>query len=683
MAGCMKLAIFALVSCASSTSLDPIGQVLTMMADLEAKVVQEGEAEEKAYTEYARWCEDSTRDTRFSIKEATTAKEKSEATIAKMTADIETASASIAELAEAVAASEAELKKATEQRAKEAEEFAKVEAEMELGVTELEVAIKDISKTMGSSALLQEGAASKAAQKVIQSLSVVLDAASFDTYDRQKLLAMVQSQQGDEDDDADAPSAAAYESHSGGTMEILEDMKDKAETELADARKDESTAKHNFDMLKQSLRDGIMADNHEKEQAAETKTESEQTKATAEGELAEAEKNLAHANSVLETTSSECMTSAQDHEVSQKGRAEELAAIKKATEIIKESTGAAASFLQLKSGSKLSSRADLAKLEVVTAVKKLAKKEHSAALTQLASRISAAIRLGEKGGADVFEKVKTLITTMIAKLEKEAAEEADAKAYCDEETAKSDEKKEELTTDVDKLKAKIDQASTKSTSLKQKVVDLEKDLAELAKLQMEMDKTRADENAVYMSESADLEKGVKGIGAALTVLRDYYGSASLLQQPSPPVSHSASGDAGGSIISMLEVAESDFTKNLAQVNMEEEDAQADYDKTTQENKTTKTMKEQDAKYAAAEAKNLDKTVAELSSDLSGEQTELGAVLDYRAKLDEKCVKKPETYEERKERREAEIKGLKEAMTILEEEAAFLQRPRRFRHVMAH
>merc|ERR1719235_2650249 len=342
------------------------------------------------------------------------------------------------------------------------------------------------------------------------------------------------------------------------------------------------------------------------------------------------------------------MTVAQDHEISLKGRAEELAALKKATEIVKEATGGAVSqsysFLQITSGSKLSTRADLAKLEVVTAVKKLAKTQHSAALAQLASRISAAIRLGASGGDDVFAKVKSLITDMIAKLQKEAAEEADLKAYCDEETAKSDEKKTELTDDTDKLKAKIDQDTAKSAALKSEVAALQKDLAELAGLQSEMDKMRADENAAYLVVKADLEKGVAGVGAALQVLREYYGSASLVQQPSPPSTHSASGDAGGSIISMLEVAESDFSKNLAQANMEEEDAQATYDKQTQENK----------------------------------QTKLDAVLEFRAKLDEKCVKKPETYEERKARREAEIKGLKDALEILETEAAFLQRPRHLR-----
>merc|ERR1719160_2131624 len=423
-------------------------------------------------------------------------------------------------------------------------------------------------------------------------------------------------------------------------------------------------------------------DNHEKDEATETKAESEQSKASAESDLAGATKDLAHLNEVLETTSNECMTVAQDHEISLKGRAEELAALKKATEIVKEATSGAVSqsysFLQIKSGSKLSTRADLAKLEVVTAVKKLAKTQHSAALAQLASRISAAVRLGASSGDDVFAKVKSLITDMIAKLQKEAAEEADLKEYCDEETAKSDEKKGELTDDTDKLKAKIDQATATSANLKSEVAALQKDLAELAALQSEMDKMRADENASYLEVKADLEKGVAGVGAALQVLREYYGSASLVQQPSPPSTHSASGDAGGSIISMLEVAESDFSKNLAQANMEEEDAQSTYDKQTEENKMTKTMKDQDVKYKTAEAKSLDKTVSELSSDLGEKQTELDAVLEFRAKLDEKCIKKPETYEERKARREAEIKGLKDALEILETEAAFLQRPRHLR-----
>ena len=73
------------------------------------------------------------------------------------------------------------------------------------------------------------------------------------------------------------------------------------------------------------------------------------------------------------------------------------------------------------------------------------------------------------------------------------------------------------------------------------------------------------------------------------------------------------------------------------------------------------------KYKSAESKSLDKAIAEMSSDRESASTELAAVLEYFEKLKERCFAKPETFEERVRRREAEIAGLKEALRILEEE----------------
>merc|ERR1719265_2699803 len=97
---------------------------------------------------------------------------------------------------------------------------------------------------------------------------------------------------------------------------------------------------------------------------------------------------------------------------------------------------------------------------------------------------------------------------------------------------------------------------------------------------------------------------------------------------------------------------------------------------TQENKITKATKDQDVKYKSGEAAGLDKAVAELTSDRDTASTELNAVLEYLEKLNDRCIAKPETYEERKRRREAEIAGLKQALAILEGEAAFMQRGHR-------
>merc|ERR1719316_974958 len=97
----------------------------------------------------------------------------------------------------------------------------------------------------------------------------------------------------------------------------------------------------------------------------------------------------------------------------------------------------------------------------------------------------------------------------------------------------------------------------------------------------------------------------------------------------------------------------------------------------------KTTKEQDVKYKTKTAKSLDKTVAETTSDKEGLQTELDAVLDYWEKIKEQCIAKAEPYEERKKRREAEIAGLKEALAILEGEAALIQTTHRHIRFRGH
>jgi len=266
---------------------------------------------------------------------------------------------------------------------------------------------------------------------------------------------------------------------------------------------------------------------------------------------------------------------------------------------------------------------------------------------------------------------------MIAKLEAEAKAEATEKAYCDEEMAKTEAKKAELDSTMETLTTKIDRAASKSAGLKEDVKELQGELAALAKETAEMDQMRNEQNADYRKAKADLELGLSGVQKALGVLRDYYAGAaaaslvqddskfgSLMQQPAMPEKHAKSSGAGSSIISILEVCESDFSNNLAKEESQEADAQAQYDKTTQANKISKATKEQDVKYKTQEFKGLDKEISELSSDKSTTATELAAVNEYYGKIKDRCIAKPETYEERTKRRQAEIDGLNAAKEYL-------------------
>merc|ERR1712183_483335 len=165
-----------------------------------------------------------------------------------------------------------------------------------------------------------------------------------------------------------------------------------------------------------------------------------------------------------------------------------------------------------------------------------------------------------------------------------------------------------------------------------------------------------------------MEKGLNGVKMALKVLNDYYAKADK--------AHSSSDGASSGIIGLLEVCESDFSKGLAEMKASEEASISAYEQESKENEIEKVTKEQDVKYKTKEAAGLDKSVAELSSDREGVQTELAAVNEYLAKIEEECIAKAETYEERSARRQAEINGLKEALQILEEETALVQTSRR-------
>jgi len=676
----MKTATVLLVFCAVASTChatSPLSKVLDLMAELTAKITKEGEAEAKAYKEYFDWCDDMARNAGFEIKTAEAKKEKLEAQIGELASSITTSTTKIDELVASIAADDTELKDATTVREKEAADFAKNEAELMDAIDTLERAVSIISKEMAKNpaALAQIDTSSTA--RLVQTLGAVIDAAGFIGIDKQKLVALVQSQNSD-DQEPGAPEAAVYKSHSSGIVDVLEDMKEKAESSLSDLRKEETNSKHNFGMLKQSLEDQMSFDTKDMEDEKAAKAEAAEGKATAEGDLGETVKLLKNTKDELATASSTCMQVAADHEATVKSRNEELKAIATATKILKESTaGAASQTYSMLQVARLQNRADLAGMEVIQLVKQLAREHHSSALAQLASRMTAAIRFGAAGGEDPFAKVKGLIESMISKLEEEAIAEATEKAYCDEEMAKTEAKRSELMDDVSKVSAKLDQATSKTATLTAEIKQLEAELAELAKQQAEMNKIRQEENAAFVQAKADLTTGLTGVRQALTVLRDYYASdAALVQQPAMPELHSKASGASTSIIGILEVVESDFATGLAKEETQEDDAQAMYDDITQKNKVTKTLKDQDVKYKTAEVKSLAKAIADMSADKETLSTELAAVNEYYAKLKDRCIAKPETYEERKARREAEINGLKEALRVLESETAFVQRSKR-------
>jgi hypothetical protein len=593
------------------------------------------------------------------------------ATIDEETATIAALETKIEELSNDIKTDESDLDAATKIREKENADFQAEEKELVEVLSMLERATSILSKEMAksSASMLQM----KSATSLADALSVMVQASVLSSADASRLTALVQTQNDDSDEAAGAPAAAVYEGHSDGIIGTLEGLTEKAEGQLDKARKTETSNLQNFQMLKQSLTDAIEFAEKDMDKAKKGLAESQEKKATAEGDLDVTSKDLAEDVKTKSTLHQDCMTAAEEFELATKSRGEELTALATAKKVIKEATGGAAgqtysfsqfSFLQVQRA-KVASGADLAKFEAVRFVRDLARKSKAPALAQLASRMSSAMKLGAAAGEDPFAKVKGLITDMIATLEAEAEEDASQKAYCDKEMSEATAKKDDLTAESSKLSTKIDQDKAASAKLKEEVATLQKELADMASAKAEADKLRTEEKAAYDTNSAEMKQGIEGVKMALKVLKEYYAKADK--------SHSSADGAASGIIGLLEVCESDFTKGLTEMTATEETAAAEYEAYVKEDEINTVKKQQDVKYKTQEAANLDKSVSDLSGDLGTVTDELSAVVKGLDKLKEMCVAKAEPYAERKARRESEIAGLKEALQILEGEAALIQK----------
>jgi len=644
----------------------PIAKIIQMISDLQAKILAEGTESQRVYEEFAEFCEHRSKDLQYEIKTGKDEKAELEATIAKEDAKAGALDEKIDELAGSIATDEGDLKKATEIREKEFADFSAEEKELMEVIDMIKRAIGILEREMAKSgaAMVQL----KNSGNVVQALTVLVRASAIGEKDAAKLTALIQnSRQADEDADTGAPAAATYEGHSSGIIETLENLLEEAEGQLSEARKKETSSKNNYEMLKQSLEDDIANANKDLDGAKKSLAASGEAKATAQGDLTVTSKALAADTATLEDLHKDCLTKAQDFEAETKSRTEELKALAEAKKILKETTaGAEAQTYGLNQESffQVTSKAGLAQFEAVRLVRDLARKDNSRALAQLASRLEMTVRTSNAQGADPFAKVKGLISDMIASLEEAADADATEKAFCDKELAETRAKKADKTAEIEKLTTKIDQMSTRSAKLKEEVAALQKALADLMSAQAAMDKLREEESEAFKKNKAELEQGLEGVKLALKVLSDYYDS---------DAAHNAAEGAGSSIIGLLEVAESDLEKELAEVIATEEMAAADYEKETKENAIDKATKEQDVKYKAKEADELDAAVAEATADKTGVQAELDPVLKYLATLEDRCIAKAETYEEKKAKREAEIAGLKEALSILDGQSVFLQR----------
>jgi hypothetical protein len=649
MGKCAVCVLVLLFGMALSEQVSPVQKVIELLDELKAKVKADFDAEAASMEEFNSWCDSELSEKGYAIKTAAREIGDHKAAIESATATISAKEAEIGELGTAISTKEKELADAGADNAGAEKVFKAAEGELVGTIDELAGGIVQVKR--GASFVQVK----KNLKPVAEVLGRIIEASGVQGAKKRALGAFLQSHEND-DLALHAPqgNTEAYGAHSDGIVGTLEDMKAKAEDQLSTARKGAMESRHNYDMTKMSLEQEIKNLKDQLGSATATKAATGEALGKSNGDLAGVEKSKAADEEYVSATTNQCEERKSEWAVRVKDADAETAAIEKAKQILTD--GVTAALIQTAASTRATDAEDDRRDRLVASLQKMSHKFNSFALAQLSSLAK----------ADPFAKIKGMISDMIEKLLNEANEEATHKAFCDEELGKSRKSQADKTMKLDKTSARIDSARSGIAELGEAVKGLEGEIAEMDAAQAEASKIRTAENGEYLKSSSDFKKSAEAVAAAIQVLKSYYEGAFIqLASKTTLKSKVKKSDIGGTIISILEMAESDFTTMLAEADTDEESAASAYTKMVNENKVTKASKEAEIKGKQSESRSLSTNLVNYNEDKAAVGAELDAVLTYLDKLKPQCETKVMSYEEKVARREAEIDGLKEALGILE------------------
>jgi hypothetical protein len=637
---------------ALAAEVSPVQKVIQLLDELKGKVAADLEADSKLMDEYSAWCDEEANAKEDAITSSKRTISDLSATIADAKATILTLTSSIDGLSMKVSAEETELANAKSIRDEEHAVYLASEKELSETVDSLERASTVVKNNLG----LMQGRVATAVQAMAAGLHKVIEASWVNDHERSVVQSLLQASDGDEQ------TPVAYTSSSGGIVDTLTDMRDKAEESLSSTRKEEMDAAHSYALLQQGLEDSIAVAKKQLTEDTLMRSTTEEELHGAGAELAETEKVLSTDTAYLAELKQSCESKAVQWSARKKSAAEEMAAIEQAKSTLSEGVP---TFLQ--TGARVKASADgedAVRDRAAKLLRGLARKEQNYALAQLAIRVR----------SDPFGKIRGLIEEMISKLVKEAAEEADQKQFCDEETSESKAKQADLSGKLEKSAARIQKAEAGKAKATEEMKHLSTEIAEIDAGQAKATMVRAEQHEEFLKASQDAKDSAAAVAKAIDVLSEYYSKAASFVQVGvqshtwQPALGGAKSDVGSTIVSILENCESNFAQMLAEQEADEASAVESYEKLTQDNKVAKAEKTADVEGKENELKQLEVAVGNYKENKATTSSELDAVLAYLDKLKPQCETKALSYAEQKAKRDAEISGLKEALTVLSGEA---------------
>merc|ERR1719162_2210178 len=399
------------------SKVTPIQKVLTLMEEMKAKGIAAKNDEETKFSAFSQWCTNIKKSKNGEIDAGNMKMEKLSAGIEKARVTISKLTDRIQELEEDVGRWKKDKVSATTVRDAERADFTATATDYS----------ESIDAVAGAINVLRKQTQDKAQAALIQVRSLKLVPASS-----KKMLTSFLQQ--DPELAYAAPEANAYEFQSGGVVDMLEKLEDEFSSKKTELEKEELGAQQGFEQIMQQLADNIENAEFEISKKTKHRADTQQSKAEQEGDLAQTTADRDEDQKYLDETTALCTQKTSDFESRQQLRADEIAAISKAIEIIGSQAVAGSGEKHLPAlmqmHKKSSALAQLRSNQMSPALEKMVSFLNEQA-HRTGSRMLSEMALSAQ--ANPFVKVKKMIKDLISKLMEEATSETEHKGFCDTE----------------------------------------------------------------------------------------------------------------------------------------------------------------------------------------------------------------------------------------------------------
>jgi len=287
-----------------------------------------------------------------------------------------------------------------------------------------------------------------------------------------------------------------------------------------------------------------------------------------------------------------------------------------------------------------------------------------------------------------FAPVLKLLSDLISRLEAEQNAETSQHEWCEKEKETSVSSKTERETIIHELKNHIEAKTTTVDELKSDVLFLQSEIARVQKETKAAKQMRKEEHALFEQAKSDHEEVIAAIKQALEALGGQYGFLQLAsetqhravskgkadshQEPGQEAVFNTygSGSSGaGSAMEMLQDLLERYSKALAELIADENAAQKSHEALVARNEQFIEDSTQEMNAKIAQRRGMLGELTNHKAEMKTSMIELHEVNQYLNDLRPACDDIRSSYEERKQRREAEITALKEALEVISDPTA--------------